>query len=183
MHEALGQDYHIYDSHEAISWRALVSQPGKFFFAEGFRTGHCLQGKSWAIRWLQHFAAVYVLQFNQTQKLLCKDLGLCRPGQSGISSLINVHKVLCNKICNTFSYQEMMNKVYMDMWWVGWEVLYLLLKPQFWTEQGVSSCVATIVLFYQWLCFSQKANNTEKSWEVIHSGQTQITCYFLLPLF
>lgn len=31
MYEALGQDYCIYNSHEAISCRVLVSQPGKSF--------------------------------------------------------------------------------------------------------------------------------------------------------
>lgn len=76
---------------------------------------------------LQHFAAIYVLQLDQTQKLLCKDLGLSRSGKSEANSLVSVHKVLCDKICIIFLYQEMMYKVYMDMWWVGWEMLYLML--------------------------------------------------------
>ena len=43
---------------------------------------------------LQHFAAIYVLQLNQTQKLLCKDLSLYGSGKSETNSLISVHKVL-----------------------------------------------------------------------------------------
>lgn len=77
---------------------------------------------------LQHFAVVSVLQLNQNQNLLHKDLGLSVPGQSETTNLfVSVQKILFNNIFIKILYLEIMNKVYMDVWWVGWEVLYLVL--------------------------------------------------------
>lgn len=141
-----------------------VSQ-GRVFLHRRLQNWTLPVGKGWTICWLQHFAAIYVLQFNQTPKLLCKGLGLCRSGQSGTSSLINMHKVLCRKICNTFPYLEMMDTGYLELGSIvpNGEI-------SVWMELGVSSCVSTIILFYKCLCFPQKSQISKKSWKVIGSG-------------
>ena len=137
-------------------------------------------GRSWAIRWLQHFAAIPVLQINQTQKLLCKDLGFCGSGKGETNSFISVHEVLCSKICNIFPYQDMMNKAYMDVVGRMGRIVcnaVAVYPASVWMELGVSSCVATMVSLYQCLCFSQKTKITKKSWQAIHSGQIQTTFF------